>query len=426
MDVNLAFGKTGLELELADDLDITIIEPSYVTGIPQVESRIQESLLVPIESPPLTSLVENTDQVGIVISDITRPAPNHILLPVILEAISHVPEEKIVIFMALGTHRSNTATELKSILGPKIIDKYQIIQNNAFGLSEHISLGKSSYGHEIWINRALMSCDVRVLTGFIEPHFFAGFSGGGKAIMPGMAGQSTALANHNAEMIDDPGSTWGVTKGNPIWEEVHEVATSIEKNFLVNVTLNKDKEITGIYSGDLLAAHAKGCRFVRNTAMIAVSEPFDIVITSNAGYPLDLNLYQSVKGMSAAAQIVRDGGAIIIAADCWDGIPEHGSYGRILREAGSPDRVLDTIRKGTSVKQDQWQAQIQTLIQQRADVFVYTNHLSMEEIESCLLGYSSKIETTLQALLGKYGGDARICVLPEGPQTIPYLSNVGA
>lgn len=421
MKIDLAFGKTGLELELADDLDITIIEPSYIPGIRHERSIVRESLLAPIESPALASFVESGDRVGVVISDITRPAPNHILLPAILEAISHVPKENIILFVALGTHRSNTATELEMILGSKIIKDYQIIQNNAFDLSEHISLGKSSFGHEIWINRALMACDVRILTGFIEPHFFAGFSGGGKAIMPGMAGQPTVLANHNAEMIDDPRSSWGVTRGNPIWEEALEVATSIENNFLVNVTLNRDKQITGIYSGDLLSAHAEGCQFIRNTAMAAVSEPFDIVITSNAGYPLDLNLYQSVKGMSAAAQIVRDGGAIVIAADCWDGIPEHGAYGTILKEAGSPEGVLEEIRNGPAVKQDQWQAQIQALIQQRADVYVYTNHLSTEEIESCLLSHSSKIETTITTLLGKYGQDARICVLPEGPQTIPYL-----
>ncbi len=421
MKINLAFGKTGLEVELADDLDITIIEPAYAPGIPHEKSSFRESLLAPIESPALASFVGSGDRVGIVLSDITRPAPNHILLPILLEAISHVPKENIVIFIALGTHRSNTAAELESMLGPRIVDGFQIIQNNAFDLSEQISLGTSSFGHEIWLNRELLDCDVRILTGSIEPHFFAGFSGGGKAIMPGMAGQPIVLANHSAEMIDDPRSTWGVTRGNPIWEEIYEVATSIERNFLVNVTLNRDKEITGIFSGNLLAAHEEGCQFVRNTAMAAVLEPFDIVITSNSGYPLDLNLYQSVKGMSAAAQIVRDSGAIIIATDCWDGIPDHGSYGKFLKEAGSPGRVLEQIRNSPSVVQDQWQAQMQALIQQRVEVFVYTKHLSEGEIESCLLSYSPKIETTLTELLDKYGGDARICVLPEGPQTIPYL-----
>jgi nickel-dependent lactate racemase len=421
MKIRLAFGKTGLEVELEDDLDITIIEPSHVPGIPYERSRIRESLIAPIESPALASFAESGDRVGIVLSDITRPSPSQILLPIILEAISHVRKENIVLFIALGTHRFNTSAELKSMLGNRVAEHYQIIQNNAFDLSEHISLGTSSFGHEIWLNRELLDCDVRILTGSIEPHFFAGFSGGGKAIMPGMAGQPTVLANHSAEMIDDPRSTWGMTEGNPIWEEIHEVATSIERNFMVNVTLNRDRQITGIFSGDLLPAHEEGCQFVHNTAMAVVPEPFDIVITSNSGYPLDLNLYQSVKGMSAAAQIVRDGGSIIIATDCWDGIPEHGSYGKILRDTGSPDRVLAEIRASPSVMQDQWQAQIQALIQKRADVFVYTKHLSEKEIESCLLSYSPKIETTLAKLLGEYGGDARICVLPEGPQTIPYI-----
>jgi nickel-dependent lactate racemase len=237
-----------------------------------------------------------------------------------------------------------------------------------------------------------------------------------------MAGQQTVLLNHGAEMLSDPQATWGVTRGNPIWEEIREIALKVKPTFLLNVTLNRDKEITGVFAGDLDTAHAAGCVFVKETAMVPVLEPFDIVITTNSGYPLDLNLYQSVKGMSAAAQVVREGGAIIIAADCWDGIPDHGLYSQLLREADSPQTLLDTICAPSFLKQDQWQAQIQAQIQLKADVYVYTDNLTDEQIQTALLKPCHSIETTVTELLHKYGPQAKICVLPEGPQTIPYLS----
>jgi nickel-dependent lactate racemase len=223
-------------------------------------------------------------------------------------------------------------------------------------------------------------------------------------------------------LIADPRSTWGVTWGNPVWEEAREVALKIEPTFLLNVTLNKDKRITGVFAGDLDVAHAAGCVSVKETAMILVARPFDIVITTNSGYPLDLNLYQAVKGMSAAAQVVREGGAIIVAAECWDGIPDHGLYGQLLREADSPQSLLDIIRSPGFLRQDQWEAQIQAQIQLKADVYLHTQNLTAEQIESALLRPCPRIEETAAELLDRHGLQASICVLPEGPQTIPYVA----
>jgi nickel-dependent lactate racemase len=236
-----------------------------------------------------------------------------------------------------------------------------------------------------------------------------------------MAGQRTVLGNHDAGMIADPNATWGITRGNPIWEEVMEVARCVGGVFLVNVTLNKHKELTGVFAGDLDAAHAAGCAFVQQTAMAAVPQAFDIVITTNSGYPLDLNLYQAVKGMSAAAKVVKPGGAIICAAECWDGIPEHGLYGQLLREADSPRRLLDRIMTPGFLQQDQWQAQIQAQIQLKADVYLYSDYLSDDQIRESLLLPCRSIETTVAELRRRYGAGASICVLPEGPQTIPYV-----
>jgi nickel-dependent lactate racemase len=332
-----------------------------------------------------------------------------------------VRQHDITLFEALGTHRRNTGAELIGMLGEQLVRDYRIVQNDAFDPATQARVGSSTFGHEIWLNRQLLECDFKILTGFIEPHFFAGFSGGGKAIMPGMAGQRTVLGNHDAGMIAHPNATWGITRGNPIWEEVTEVARSAGRLFLLNVALNRSRQITGVFAGDLEQAHAAGCAFVKKTAMVPVSHPYDIVIATNSGYPLDQNLYQAVKGMSAANLIVKQGGAIILAAECSDGLPDHGLYGELLRGAGTPAELLSTICESGFLKQDQWQAQIQAQIQLRADVYVRSDGLSRSEVEAALFKYSASIEETVAELLHRFGRGSSICVLPEGPQTIPYL-----
>ena len=241
--------------------------------------------------------------------------------------------------------------------------------------------------------------------------------------MPGMAGLETIMANHCAANIAHPSATWGITRGNPIWEEVMEVAHMVDPTFLLNVTLNRDKQITGVFAGDLEAAHALGVEFARQTAMAPVEHPFDIVVTSNSGYPLDLNLYQSVKGMSAAAQIVRPGGAIVIATECWDGIPSHGLYGEMLRTSANPQELLNTILQPGFSRQDQWEAQVQAQIQLKAEVHVYSDHLSPEQIRLALLKPAASVESAMEELVERYGSNVRICVLPEGPLTIPYVKS---
>jgi nickel-dependent lactate racemase len=421
MNIRLAYGKHGLEIDLPAEWNVTVIEPEFVPGLSDPVAALKDALENPLSAPPLHTLVDSNARVGIVFSDITRPSPSHLLLPAVLQELGHIPPENITMFNALGTHRPNSEAELRAMLGDALVDEYRIVQNNAFDPSTQISLGMTSFGHEIWLNREFVECDLKILTGFNEPHLFAGFSGGGKAIMPGMAGQRTILGNHDAGMIANPNATWGVIQDNPIWQEMREIALKCGDLFLLNVALNKNKQITGVFAGDLDAAHAAGCAFVRNTAMIPVPEAFDIVITTNSGYPLDLNLYQSVKGMSAAALVVRPGGAIIVAADCWDGIPEHGLYARLLREAGSPQALLEKVCAPGFLEQDQWQVQIQVQIQLKAEVYVRSGNLSDEQIRQALLTPCHSIENTIASLLNKYGSQASICVLPEGPQTIPYI-----
>jgi nickel-dependent lactate racemase len=270
-----------------------------------------------------------------------------------------------------------------------------------------------------------MSCNVKILTGFIEPHFFAGFSGGGKAIMPGMAGIKTILGNHSAKNIGNENATWGITDTNPVWEEVREVALMAGASFLINVTLNSEKEITGVFAGDIREAHLEGIISASQTALAAVQSAFDIVVTTNSGYPLDLNLYQTVKGMSAAARIVRQGGTIIAAAECRDGFPDHGLFSQLLRESENPTRLLETICSPGFSKQDQWQAQILAQIQLKADVYLFTGNLSDEQLEIARIKRCNDIYELIESIRKRQGNNISICIMPEGPQTIPFINEPG-
>jgi nickel-dependent lactate racemase len=419
MKVRLAYGKEGLWVELPDD-NVTVVEPRFVPGLPDETEALRSALQEPIGTPPLRDLVKRDDTVAIVFSDITRPQPREWMLSVLLEELC-VPPENIVLINALGTHRPNTEEELIEMLGQEIAEGYRIVQHDAWDKGNMVYLGPTSFGHETYINGLYMGANVKILTGFIEPHFFAGFSGGPKAVLPGLADERSVLGNHDAGMIGHPRATWGVTEGNPIWEEMREMAAKTEPTFLLNVTLNKNKEITGVFAGDVWQAHAAGTAFARKSVMVPVPEPFDIVVTTNSGYPLDLNLYQAVKGMSAAVLVVKEGGSIIAAAECWDGIPDHGEYKNILKMADSPHKLLEVIRAPGFLMQDQWEAQVQAQIQLKADVYVKTSYLSDEQIGEALLLPCHSIEETLAQLLERYGPDATICVLPEGPQTVPYV-----
>lgn len=426
MRLQLAYGRHGLEIDLPDHA--RVIEPRYTPGLPDEAAALRAALRQPMASPPLAALVKPGDSVVIVHTDITRATPNDRMLPVVLAELTRagVRRADITLLNGLGTHRKQTDAELRAVLGDDVVDGYRCLQHDCFDDAGLISLGVTSRGHPVRINRAYMEADVKILTGFIEPHFFAGFSGGPKAILPSLAGAESVFTNHGVDMIGHPNATWAVTEGNPIWEEMREVALRTRPTFLLNVALNTRRQITGVFAGDMLAAHAAGCKFVRHHAMVAVEAPYDIVVTTNSGYPLDQNLYQAVKGMSAAAQIVRPGGAIIMAAACEDGLPDHGQYAALLAQAGSPQAVLDMVSRPGFSAHDQWQVQIQAQIQLKAEVHVYADSLSDAQITAALFIPCRNIEQTVADLLRRYGPAARLCVLPHGPLTIPYLGRVAS
>jgi len=420
MKINLAYGQTGLAVELPDE-GATVIEPHYVPGLSNESEALRQALRSPIDKPPLRELVRAEQTVAITVCDITRPMPSARVLPVLLEELAHVPREQIAIIIATGTHRANTPEELERMLGREVVRDYQIINHSAFDQETLKDLGQTPNGIPIRLNRRWVESDVRITTGFVEPHFFAGFSGGPKMVAPGMAAFETIFQLHNAPLIGHPNATWGITEGNPIHDAIRQIARQTGVDFSVDVIINRDHQITSVFAGELFAAHAAACRSAKRTAMRAVNEPFDVVITTNSGYPLDMNLYQAVKGMSAAARVVRDGGTIICAAECADGLPEHGEYKQILASARSPQELLSQINSPGYARHDQWTVQVQAQIQMRAKVLLKSSYLSAEQVRAAHLEPVENIEEALKEVMRKKGAQTRICALPQGPQTIPYV-----
>ncbi|MDT8901571.1 nickel-dependent lactate racemase [Anaeroselena agilis] len=416
--VRLAYGKTGLEISVPDAA--AVIEPHHLPGLTDEKQAVLAALRAPIGAPPLRSMVRAADTVAIVISDLTRPTPNHKLVPWLLEELGHVPRENFVIINGLGSHRANTRDELILMLGREVVDTVRIENHDAFDDARLVRVGRNTYGSEVYLNKTYVEAAFKIVVGFIEPHFFAGFSGGPKGIQPGVAGIKTILDFHNAHMIGHPNSTWGVIDGNILQDAATQNCLLAKPDFMLNVTLNGDKEITNVFAGDVIEAHRLGCRFVKESAMHAVDRPFDIVVTTNSGYPLDQNLYQTVKGMSAAAQIVRQGGAIVSASECSDGVPDHGNYAKILQMRETPRQLLEMIEDPAFSMFDQWQVQVQAIVQLKADCYLYST-LDAATVANAKFTPISDLGQTLAALAAKYGPAPRIAVLPYGPLTIPYV-----
>lgn len=420
MNVKLAYGQGHLEIDFPDGRT-TVIEPAHAAGLADERGAVIEALEKPVGCKPLRDWIQPHHRICIVFTDITRATPNERLIPWILQHLGHVPRENITLLNSLGTHRPNTRAELEKMLTPEVVRDYHVLNHEPENVEAHRQFGFTKTGVPARINRHFADADVRIVTGFIEPHFFAGFSGGPKGIMPGVAWLDTVMSNHGAHNIGDPRAAFGITEGNPIWEEMRDIALRVGPSFLVNVTLNDHRQITGVFAGDLLQAHKVGIEFVRKSAMRKVKDPFDVVVTTNSGYPLDMNLYQGVKGMSAGVRILREGGTLILAAECREGVPAGSPLDKLLKSAQSPEEILGLLATPGFVRPEQWQAQIQALIQRRADVLVYSS-LSDAIIRGAHLKPCRDIGAEVQSRLAQLGPEARVAVLPQGPLTIPYLA----
>jgi nickel-dependent lactate racemase len=420
MQVSLQYGAGDLLLDIPS-ANVTVIEPTFVPALADERSACLARLRAPLGRPPLSTLISARERVAVVIPDITRPLPTHRLLPWVFEELAHVPSEQFVIIVGTGSHRPNDKDELVRMVGAEIVSKYRIVNHDAHDRAMLRLAGQAADGREIWMNREYVEADKRIVLGFIEPHFMAGFSGGYKGIFPAVADIGSIMHYHRASVIGDERSTWGVLEGNPTQAHIREYGALLPLDFCINVALNKRREITQVFAGDPILAHEQGCSFVKATAMVACPEPFPIVVTTNGGYPLDQNLYQAVKGMSAAAQIVSKGGLILAASRCNDGFPDHGNFKRLLFEHASPRALLDTILAPGFSMYDQWEAQLLAMILVEARVALYSE-IAAPDVERAHLESVADLGARLRIELERVGRSAPIAVLPEGPMTIPYLA----
>ncbi|MBI3457326.1 MAG: nickel-dependent lactate racemase [Candidatus Rokubacteria bacterium] len=420
MRIRLDYGIEGLEVDLPDER-VTIIEPFPRASVPDPHAALTTALRAPLGRPPLRELARRGQTVAISVCDITRAQPRREMLEALFEEMPDVRPQDITILIATGTHRTNTVVELEKMLGADIVRRYRVSNHDSRDSSALVYVGKTTTGVPVHLNRAWMSADVRITTGFVEPHFFAGFSGGPKMVAPGLAGLETVLVLHDARRIGHPNATWGVTEGNPIHDDVREIARMVGVDFAVDVTLNRAHEITAVFAGDLFAEHRAACEAAKRDAMQAVDSPFDVVVTTNSGFPLDQNLYQAVKGMSAGAKVVKPGGTIVCAAECRDGLPSHGSYGQVLASQSSPEKLLAMINAPGYSAPDQWEVQIQAQIQMKASVLLKTTGLAPEAVRAAHFQPIDDVAAAVSAAMRAAGSSATLCVLPQGPQTIPYL-----
>jgi nickel-dependent lactate racemase len=423
MNVHLAYGQNGLDVELPEDADILL--PEKTPALPQPETAVREALRQPIGSRPLAELIRPSDSVAIVISDMTRPVPNRILLPPILETVAAagIPRRRVAIVNGTGMHRANTRDELLAMVGPEILDSYRIVQHDARDRSSLAFVATSARGVDVHVNAEYLRADVKILTGFVEPHIFAGYSGGGKAVLPGIAGTDIIMSNHGVDMLNHPKATWCETNGNPVFEEMRDVALSTHPAFLVNVSLNEKKEVTGVFAGEMVAAHEAGMAQAGRQALHSISHPYDIVVTTNMGYPADISLYQAVKGASAAARAVREGGAIILVAECSEGLGRE-DYVELLTSEASLSALMNKLSAPGFAQYDQWGVQCLALVQRKADLHLHSS-MPAETVRSGHVIPSNDVSATVRELAQRYraknGGEPSIAVLPYGHLTVPDL-----
>ncbi len=416
MRVDLAYGDGLLPIDL--DADVDVIEPHDPPRVANANQALRQALQHPIATSPLADLVGPESSIVVVISDSTRPAPNRLMLEALLGELGANAASRMHVLVATGLHRPTRDDELDRMLGPDLRRRLRITNHDAHDRSSLREIGRTASGRPVLINRRYLDADVRITLGLIEPHFFAGFSGGAKLILPGVAGEASILRNHDAEMIGHPNARWGVLDGNPIHGEQREAARLAGCEFSLNVTIAGDGAITGIFAGALEAAHDAGCQAALQAAMQPVDEAYDVVITTNGGHPLDLNLYQAVKGMDAAAQIVRPGGHIVMAAECREGAG-HGDFVHILQEHGTPRGMVQAIREAPHVRGDQWQNQIFGRVLDSATVHLRTDGLTDDEVRAAHCVPCPDVAWRTRELIGSSG---RACVLPRGPFTIPYIA----
>jgi len=424
-EVTLAYGRHGLVVAVPDEA--AVIRPTDLPGLADEEAAVLAALRTPTTGPPMADLVGRADATGltgrrrrpprvvVVFPDLTRPMPNRTVLPPLLAELERLGAgpDAVQLVCATGTHRRATAAEMAELVGPDIVAGYGIHDHHSDD-ADHVVVGTVD-GTPVALDRRYVEADVRILTGFVEPHFFAGFSGGPKGACPGLAATATILEAHSPARIADRRATWLVTDGNPVHDFVRAAVALAPPTLSLDVAINRRRRLTAVFAGPLPQGHAAACAYVADTAVQRVDGFFDVVVTTNAGYPLDRNLYQAVKGMAAAERVVAPGGTIIAAAACADGLPAGGPFARLL--AAAADGAALAAADGDS-EPDRWQVQVLGRVLQKADVWLHSDGLDDAAVVAAHLRPVADVGAAVVEALAAAGPGARLCVLPEGPFTV--------
>jgi len=415
MKVRLPYGDSFLEVDLPDR-NTNLLTGKHAPGLKDERKSILSALRTPIGSAALRERVKKNHRIAVITTDNTRACPDDRILPVILEELEAiVPGENITIIVALGLHAPLTHDELEKKLGKDIVASYKVLNHNP---ALTTCIGETSRGTPVEVFTPVLASDFRISTGFIEPHFFAGFSGGCKSIAPGVSSARSIRANHSYRMLEHPAARAGVLAGNPVHEDMLEQAGKAGLDFIVNVLLNEDGGITHVFAGDMKAAHEAGCRKARENNLVRLDRPADITLTSNSGAPLDMDFYQTVKGIDMAARITRPGGIIIAAAACRIGLgPE--AFCALHAQAGSPGEVLETIRSSAPAGVC-WQNQLLARAQIEHDVFL-VSELDDAAVTSMMVTPAASVKAALEKAFLALGGDSHLFVVPGGPLLLPVL-----
>lgn len=413
--------KSNIEYEIADELVAGVLvskTEEYVATLSEVE-LVKEALTNPIGHMPLCELAKGKKHIVVISSDHTRPVPSHITMPIILEELrKYNPEVKVSILVATGMHRPSTHEELVNKYGEKIVAEETIVMHNAYVDSDMTFKGILPSGGELWVNKLVDEADLLISEGFIEPHFFAGFSGGRKSVLPGIASKKTVLWNHNAKFIANKNARAGSLAENPIHKDMLFAAKQAKLSFILNVVLNGEKKIIKAFAGDLEEAHAYGCNLVKEIAQV---EPIhsDIVITTNGGYPLDQNIYQTVKGMTAGEACVNEGGVIIICSSCADGTGGEFFY-KLLADCKNAEEAYQKLNdvEPKDTEFDQWEAQILARILTKAHVIIVSDKCDPAIITAMHIKHAYTLDEALAKASELVGTNKKITIIPDGISVI--------
>jgi len=423
MRVKLEYGRKGLYAELPDKHIVRTLHYKDAPPIADPQAELARVLAQPNGAPPLSQIAKGRKDACILICDITRPVPNEMILRPVLQTLeaAGISRDKITILVATGLHRPNEGDELIEIVGRHIYDNYRIENHHGQVLEEHSYLGQSPRGVPVWIDSRYVNADLKITTGLIEPHLMAGFSGGRKLICPGIAALETVKVWHGPDFLENPKADCGILDGNPVHEENTWIGRKAGCDFIVNVVIDAERRPLKWVAGDMVSAFHEGVDFVRSVVRDTVAEPVDIVVTSCAGYPLDTTFYQSVKGLTGALPIVKQGGTIILCASLSEGIGSP-QFQQLFRENASLDVFIERILGKDYFVMDQWQLEELAKVRRKAKVKMVSDGLSADVLNGLFVEAAPTIETAVAASLAEYGPSAKIAVIPKGPYVLAQVA----